>query len=60
MRALVCVRDVCCVAFPLVMLSGLEFSLVLRFRAFVRVFIWVRAGSPLQAVLKGLSVARWL
>ena len=27
------------VAFPLVMLSGLIFSLVLRFRAFVRVFI---------------------
>lgn len=44
-------------AFPLVVLSGLEFSLVLGFWAFVGVFIGVMRLNAIISVFKGLAVA---
>ena len=47
--------DVCRVAFPLVMLSRLKFSLVLAFRAFVRVFIVVKSLIAIIDGFEGVS-----
>ena len=52
---LVPVLHSCRVAFPLVMLSGLKFSLVLAFRVFVRVFIGVKSLIAIVGDFKRVS-----
>ena len=58
-RVLVGVRDVCRVAFPLVMLSRSIFSLVLAFRVFGCILDRVRAFSALVSRFGAFDGCDW-